>query len=268
MKRRRKNNRKIGCLFIIISIVVMIIFTVSKCSKESTTPPKTTSDYNSFNVNTMIEDFAENHNLQINEWPDNLVELLEKNPETKDFVLNYPLKKDENFGIDLSKYKNSKKVPLFMQWDKRWGYSQYAGDLMGLTGCGPTCLSMVSIYLLNDAKYTPKYISEFSERNGYSVSGNGSSWSLISEGGKELGLDVIEIPLDENRIIRNLEVGNPIICIMGPGDFTTTGHFIVMTEYVDGKIKVNDPNSKTRSEKLWNLSDIKHQIRNLWVFRK
>ena len=139
---------------------------------------------------------------------------------------------------------------------------------MGLTGCGPTCLSMVSIYLLNDAKYTPKYIAEFSERNGYSVPGNGSAWTLISEGGKKLGLDVIEIPLDENRIIRNLEVGNPIICIMGPGNFTTSGHFIVMTEYVDGKIKVNDPNSKARSDKLWNLSDIKYEIRNLWVSRK
>ncbi|MBQ8740691.1 MAG: C39 family peptidase [Clostridia bacterium] len=267
MKRRRKNNRKFGCLFILILIVLIITFTVSKCSKEKTVPPETTSNYNSSRVNTMREEFAEKHSLQTNAWPDNLIELLEKNPETKDFVLNYPLKKDEKFEIDLSEYENSKKVPLFMQWDERWGYSKYAGDLMGLTGCGPTCLSMVSIYLLNDDKYTPKYVAEFSERNGYSVSGNGSSWSLISDGGKELGLDVIEIPLDENRIIRNLEVGNPIICIMGPGDFTTTGHFIVMTEYVDGKIKVNDPNSKTRSEKLWNLSDIKHQIRNLWVCR-
>ena len=55
---------------------------------------------------------------------------------------------------------------------------------------------------------------------------------------------------------------------MGPGDFTSTGHFIIMTEYIDGKIKVNDPNSKARSEKLWNLSDIKYEIRNLWVCRK
>ena len=80
---------------------------------------------------------------------------MEKNPETKDFVLNYPLKKDENFEINLSEYKNSKKVSLFMLWDERWGYNMYAGEFMGLSGCGPTCLSMVSIYLLNDAIYTP-----------------------------------------------------------------------------------------------------------------
>ena len=62
-----------------------------------------------------------------------------------------------------------------------------------------------------------------------------------------------------------MEAGNPIICVMGPGDFTTTGHFIVMTDYVDGKIKINDPNSPIRSNKLWDCDLIKDQIRNLWV---
>lgn len=268
MKSRRNNNGKFGYLLVIALIVTALIFSLVRCVGKQNNPTQSASShYSTSDVNTIIADFARQHNLQTNDWPDELIELMAKNPETKDFVLNYPLKKDENFEIDLSEYKNSKKIPLFMQWDERWGYNQYAGELMGLSGCGPTCLSMVSIYLLNDDKYSPKYVAEFSERNGYSVDGNGSSWSLISEGGRRLGLEVIEIPLDENRIIRNLEAGNPVICIMGPGDFTTTGHFIVMTECVDGKIKINDPNSKTRSEKLWDLSDIKHQIRNLWVCR-
>ena len=138
---------------------------------------------------------------------------------------------------------------------------------MALSGCGPTCLSMVCIYLLNDSLYSPRYIADFAEKNGYCVPGNGSSWTLISEGGKELGLDVIEIPLDEGRIMRNLEAGNPVICVMGPGDFTTTGHFIVMTGCIDGKISVNDPNSQARSNMLWEYDKIKDQIRNLWVCR-
>ena len=199
--------------------------------------------------------------------PDELVELLEKNPEARDFVLDYPQKKDLVPEIDLSEYKNCESVPLLIQWDERWGYRQYAGEWMGLSGCGPTCLSMVCIYLLNDPAYTPKYVAEFAESNGYSVSGNGSAWTLISSGGKQLGLDVTEIPLDENRIIRNLEAGNPIICVMGPGDFTSTGHYIVLTGYDDGKVSVNDPNSYVRSERLWDLTSVMGQIRNLWVCR-
>ena len=219
------------------------------------------------NAEEMIAAFAKAHNLSLDAWPEDLIELLERNPDMKNFILNYPLKKDLTPSVDLREYKNSKSVPLLFQWDERWGYTEYGNEIMGLSGCGPTCLSMVCIYLLNDTKYTPRYVADFAQRNGYCVPGSGSAWTLISQGGEELGLDVTEIPLDESRIIRNLEVGNPIICVMGPGDFTTTGHFIVMTGYADGKIKVNDPNSPTRSERLWDFEDIKGQIRNLWVCR-
>ena len=214
-----------------------------------------------------IAAFAQEHNLTLSDWPDSLLELLEKNPEAADFVLNYPLKKDLCPEIDLHEYTDCSEVPLFLQWDERWGYTVYGDNIMGLSGCGPTCLSMVCVYLLNDPQYSPRYIADFAQENGYCVPGNGSSWTLISEGGVMLGLDVIEIPLDEDRIIRNLEVGNPVVCIMGPGDFTSTGHFIVMTGYEDGKIKVNDPNSPDRSNMLWDYDVIKDQIRNLWVCR-
>lgn len=197
--------------------------------------------------------------------PEQLIALLEKNPETRDFVLNYPEKKNSSPVIDLSSLVGSESMPLLMQWDERWGYNMYSGELFGLSGCGPTCLSMVCIYLLDNAEYTPKYIAEFSESNGYYLYGSGSLWTLISVGGPQLGLDVTEIPLDENRIIRNLEAGNPIICALGPGDFTSTGHFIVLTGYADGMVSVNDPNSRVRSGQLWDLDQIMSQIRNLWV---
>ena len=214
-----------------------------------------------------IAEFARENGISLGAWPEEMLDLLEKNPEAKDFVLNYPLKKDLEAKIDLSEYLDNDEVPLLLQWDERWGYTEYAGELMGLSGYGPTCLSMVCLYLLDDASYTPRYVAQFATENGYSVSGNGSSWTLISEGGEKLGLDVTEIPMDENRIIRNLEVGNPIICVMGPGFFTSTGHFIVMTGYEDGYVKVNDPNSPNRSEQTWKLTEVMEQIRNLWVCR-
>ncbi len=215
-----------------------------------------------------LADFAREHGLTLEDWPEELVELGEKNPEAEDFVRNYPLNKDKPQVIDLSGELDGGGVPLLFQWDQRWGYAPYSGGLLGVTGCGPLCLSMVSLYLLQDASYTPQYMAQFSTENGYSVEGNGSAWTLFSEGGPKLGLDVVELPLDEERIIRNLEAGNPIVCVMGPGDFTTTGHYIVMSGYEEGKIRVNDPNSKSRSETLWPYAQIQDQIRNLWVCRR
>lgn len=282
MTRQRK-TRQVGngmvILVVLFAICIcgLLIWTMIQENHYGSTQPNinlltptdsnTTSNGHLSGHNNVIADFAKEHDLALDAWPDSLIELLEKNPDAEDFVLNYPIKKDLSYDIDLREYINKSNVPLLLQWDERWGYTKYGDNIMGLSGCGPTCLAMVCIYLLNDPQYTPRYIADFAEQYGYCVPGNGSAWTLISEGGKELGLDVIEIPLDENRIIRNLEVGNPIICIMGPGDFTTSGHYIVMTAYVDGKIKVNDPNSPTKSEKLWDYDEIKDQIRNLWVCR-
>ena len=154
-----------------------------------------------------------------------------------------------------------------MQWDQRWGYKQYAGDLFGLSGCGPTCLSMVAIYLTGNTNMNPAWMADFASSHGYASDGSGSYWTLFSEGGVSLGFDVTEIPLDEQRIIDNLEAGNPIVAVVGPGDFTTTGHFIVLTGYQNGQIKVNDPNSRKNSKKLWDYDQISGQIKDLWVFR-
>lgn len=213
-----------------------------------------------------LDSYAKEHGLALSDYPEELIDLYKRNPETEQYVFEYPLVKDNPPAADLSGTDTSV-VPLLMQWDQCWGYQQYAGDVFGLTGCGPTCLSMVAMYLSKDTSRTPGWMGDFAEDNGYASNGNGSSWALISEGGRQLGFDVTELPLDEQRIIDNLEVGNPIIVIMGPGDFTTSGHFIVFTGYEDGKIKVNDPNSRENSEKLWTFSDIQPQIKNLWAFR-
>ena len=68
--------------------------------------------------------------------------------------------------------------------------------------------------------------------------------------------------------MHELENGHPIICAMRPGDFTTAGHFIVLADVQEGKIRVNDPNSRTRSRELWPYETLERQIKNLWTFTR
>lgn len=77
-----------------------------------------------------------------------------------------------------------------------------------------------------------------------------------------------EIPLVKKKMVDALEAGKPIICAMREGDFTTTGHYIVLRGVKDGEFQVNDPNSVVNSEKLWSYEQIEGQIRNLWVMEK
>lgn len=213
-----------------------------------------------------VKAYAEEKGIFYSEYPDSLVALLERNPETETFVLEYPFYEDAAY--DLSEYADSEAVPLFLQWDQRWGYETYGSDCIGITGCGPTCLAMAGYYLTGDERFNPEEIAEFAWKNGYYEKGYGSSWTLISEGGGKLGLDVTELPLVKKRMTENLEAGNPIILAMGKGDFTSSGHYIVLTGLEDGQFRVNDPNSREKSEKLWSYEELEHQIRNIWAIRK
>lgn len=265
-----KENEKLRVLLSVVlpvafAVIITTIFAVPKIIEAFTYEEKKPIE-TAYNPEIMA--FANANGIDYDEYPQELISLLYRNRETRDFVLQYPLLKDKEIKVDISENKNMESVPLFMQWDKRWGYIKYGSDVAGLTGCGPVSLSMCLYYLTGDVKYSPDKMIEYSIENGYCVNGNGTSWELFSKGAVDLGFDVTEIGLDKERIISNLEVKNPIVVIMGPGDFTTSGHFIVLTDTVDGLIKVNDPNSIKNSEKLWEFDDIKDQIRNLWVIRK
>lgn len=204
--------------------------------------------------------FAQENGIPYGEYPKDLIDLLDKNPETEDFVLNYPNRADAVTTLDADR----ETVPLFLQWDPNWGYEKYGSSYLAVTGCGPTCLSMVDYYLTGDEAMTPAAVAAFAEENGYYAPGYGSSWTLISEGAEKLGLTVKELPLVKGKMVDAVEAGHPVILALGPGDFTTTGHYIVLTSWEDDAFRVNDPNSRIRSEKLWTYEELESQIRNIW----
>lgn len=203
------------------------------------------------------------------QYPDKLLEMLAKNPETLDFVWNYPEEKNKTHTISIEDTYVKGEIPLYIQWDSQWGYDNYGDGLIALDGCGPTCLSMVYIGLTGDTSMNPKKMADYSSRNGYLTASGATAWELMLSGASGLGLTSGEVSLDESVIRWELEAGRPIICSMRPGDFTTTGHFIVLTGIAeDGSIIVNDPNSVLRSRQTWELTRLMKQMKNLWSFSK
>ncbi len=200
-------------------------------------------------------------------YPESLRNLFNKNEEAREFVLSYFFEKDKEHEIDLSEFEDSEEMPLFLQWDIRWGFNDYGGDPVAVAGCGPVSLSMVGYHLTkNEELFSPEKVVEFALEEGYCVSGSGTSWTLMSEGAEKLGLEVEELPLVESMIIERLEEGKPVILIMGPGVFTSSGHYIVLRGYEDGYYLVNDPNSVKRTERKWKFSEFSDQILNIWAF--
>lgn len=201
------------------------------------------------------------------QYPEVLLAALAGNPEMAAFVAGY-LDAEKKAGGGFTDEELETENPLLLQWDSRWGYASYGDSNIGIAGCAPTCLSMVILSLTGNSEATPDKLADYSMRNGHYVEGIGTAWTLLSDGAEEYGLTVRELGLDEDEMKTCLNRGGLIICSMRPGDFTTSGHFIVIYDYDANGFYVNDPNSRIRSDRQWSFGDIKYQIKNIWGYTK
>lgn len=205
-------------------------------------------------------------------YPEEILKALSNNSELAEFAIKYPLeikKYHENVTTVEDMYEKGE-MPLFIQWDDRWGYYPYGDDVLGLSGCGPTCLSMVMVALTGKNQYTPTAIADFATENGYYVAGAGTAWSFFNEGVQKLGLSSRTIGKNENEMKTALNNGEILILSMGPGIFTAGGHYIVIYDYDNdtGEFMIKDPNSVIRSNTTYKLEAFREQIKNIWAISK
>lgn len=156
-------------------------------------------------------------------------------------------------------------APHLFQRDGQWASIPYGDGTIATHGCGPTCLSMAYIALTGKTDKDPGAMALFSDKNGY-IDAGVTSWGLMGDGARQLGLHSQELGASTEAVLAELAAGHPVICSVGPGDFTTEGHFIVLTAAdTAGNITVNDPNSIDRSQRTWDIQRILGQCRNLWA---
>lgn len=287
-KRIRKTKRTAKKLTLCILLLLAVFWVIPKFIKttsniivktlnaynnsstkyQALTPKKLNSDEVKNRLYSLSQKYPEFKDIYKNQniYPENLLASLCNTPEMIDFVKGYPNAEKQANG-NLTQKEVSENVPLLIQWDNRWGYAPYGNSNIGMSGCAPTCLSMVITGLTHNKLITPYKIAQFAERNGYYIEGTGTSWNLMTEGASAFGITGTEIPLSKDSIFSHLQKSEPVICSVKPGDFTTSGHFIVLVKIENGQIKVNDPNSRSRS-RLWDYETLQKQIKNLWAFSK
>ena len=290
-KKKKKYKKKIYFVLLII-VGILIISSHSFISKKSndnnnedTLKIDNTSvssydedeifnnpDYNNLDVKGKLEliatydkrvdEIIDNYDL----YPEKLLEMLTRNTDMISYMVDFPQKQGNVFSDSVGNVKKGE-APLLLQYDKRWGYGIYGDNVIAINGCGPTVLSMAISSLTGRSDVTPYTVAKYASDNGYYQSEWGTSWDIMTDGVKEFGIVGTKITLTYDNIYNELKSGHPIVCSMRPGDFTTVGHFILLTKIEDGKIRVNDPNSKKRSASLWDYDVIAPQIKGLWSFK-
>ena len=80
--------------------------------------------------------------LQEEEYPQELFDMLSRNPEMREFVMEYPKKKGNVYADTVGEVTKGE-FPLLIQWDEKWGYGNYGDSSIAVSGCGPTAFSSV-----------------------------------------------------------------------------------------------------------------------------
>lgn len=159
-------------------------------------------------------------------------------------------------------------TPKLYQTDPEWAYAFYADGTMLTHGCGPTALTMAYVRLTGDTAYDPRVMAKFATEYGFIDCGM-TSWLLMSEGARLLGLQSQEVSANAEAIKAELLQDNQVICSVHKGDFTNEGHFILLTDMnPDGTVEIRDPNSEARTSQAWDLGRIVSQCDNIWSLSK
>ena len=183
---------------------------------------------------------------------------------------------------------NKKEEPVNMvkpvdykQYDSRWKNIKYdksnGRSTIGSAGCGTTCSAMVLATLV-DSNITPVETSAWSLANGYKYPSGGTYYSYFVNQFKVYNIPCKQLNtvnlrtqsranslLYHNEAKKALEDGNLVIACMGEGNWTSSGHYILLYKYENGYVYINDPAS-TKASRLKNTFDLVcKQVKYWWT---
>ena len=154
-------------------------------------------------------------------------------------------------------------IPLYLQSDypQTVCYIDGVPKSVATSGCGATSVSMVIAYLTGNTSQTPYTLFKWAYDNGY-YDGDGLGHSCLTKLASLYGVKGTWIENDASLITEALQEGHPVIAHMGPGIFTTEGHYIVLRGITDdGYVLVNDPGNRNRNRYAYKLSTVVAQAK-------
>ncbi|MBQ6538943.1 MAG: C39 family peptidase [Bacilli bacterium] len=150
----------------------------------------------------------------------------------------------------------------YYQFDYNNPYSQ---GTIATSGCGPTSAAMALTYITGK-EITPVETAEFG--NGTYTCSQGTYWSYFGAVSEKYGVKCNQESVSSDNIKNGFKNGKPVIISMGPGHFTSAGHFIVLRGMdSNGKVIVADPNSKEKSNQTWDMDTIVAEGKQIWTFQ-
>lgn len=171
----------------------------------------------------------------------------------------------------------NKQPVYYLQTDPRWKNNDYSAPgektNIGRSGCGPSCAAML-IETLTGKTFTPADACSWALKRGYKAANQGTYYSYFVPQFKAYGivcerLNTVNLYGNKTSPVHAkafdlLKKGYYLIACMGKGLWTSSGHYIVVW-WEDGKVRINDPNSKATNRMNGDLNTFKSQVKYYWA---
>lgn len=171
----------------------------------------------------------------------------------------------------------------YLQTDSRWSKikyaTQYESATIGGSGCGPTAMAM-AIATWVDSSVTPVTLCKWSMEHGYKATGSGTYHSYFVPQAKAYGLDCYRVNTTSIQYMtasaaipyhkeahKAVDEGHLVICLMGKGNWTRGGHYILWYDNDGDYVLINDPASRKSARERNTFSLLKQQVRFYWVIK-
>ena len=166
----------------------------------------------------------------------------------------------------------------YLQTDPRWGSLDYSAPgektTIAASGCGPTAMAMV-LATWADPSVTPKTECSWALAHGYKAPRQGTYYGYFEPAGARYGLKTYR--LNYANLYGNatsayhaqardaLDRGELVIACMGPGNWTSSGHYVLVWKIDGDTIYINDPASTkaARTKGSWSL--FRQQVKYYWT---
>lgn len=169
----------------------------------------------------------------------------------------------------------------YLQTDPRWGSLDYsaAGErtTIAASGCGPTAMAMV-LATWADPSVTPKTECAWALAHGYKAPHSGTYYGYFVPAGARYGLTVTRLngtslygnaksPL-HHQVKEAVEQGHLAIACMGKGNWTSSGHYVLVWGISGHTVFINDPASTKLTRTQGDYALFKSQVKYYWIIQK
>jgi len=160
----------------------------------------------------------------------------------------------------------------YNQCDSRWKNTMYSdrhdsSHTMCTSGCGPTSMAMV-VATIKDRSITPEQPAAYAVDHGLKDDDSGTYWSFFCSYAKSIGISCEQVDCGSKMsyVKSKIDDGYLGVASMGPGQWTSAGHYIAINSIDGNYIWAHDPNYKSGKSSSQSISQFQKECRQVWLF--